>query len=261
MSSPVVSHTVSTAQSSGWVWDIALPTRRGVGYTFSSTHTNTDKATEELLAYVEENSHLDAADIPAPREIRFEPGYRETFWKNNCVAIGISAGFIEPLEASALVMIELAAGFVRDELPVTRSHMDLVSKRFNKAFIYRWERIIDFLKLHYVLSQRSDTAYWMDHRKGEGLSESLKELLDVWRYRPPQAQDFDSSYEVFPAASYQYVLYGMGFASEGSLTRGSQPLSEAYKQFDQSESLRMKMSKGLPSNRDLLAKLAEHVSS
>jgi hypothetical protein len=73
------------------------------------------------------------------------------------VAIGLSAGFIEPLEASALAIVEMSAAMVSDDLPATREAMDIVARRFNDAFTYRWERVIDFLKLHYVLSQRRDT--------------------------------------------------------------------------------------------------------
>ena len=81
------------------------------------------------------------------------------------MAVGISAGFIEPLEASALALIELSARMISDELPPTRELMDVVARRFNQRLRYRWERIIDFLKLHYVLNQRTDTEFWIDNRR------------------------------------------------------------------------------------------------
>ncbi|NVJ98207.1 MAG: tryptophan 7-halogenase [Alphaproteobacteria bacterium] len=206
---PIESATLSTAQSAGWVWDIGLQTRRGIGHVFSSAHTNRDAAARELEAYI-------AGVVPGYkgqdfREIRFDPGFREKFWVNNCVAVGMSAGFLEPLEASALVMIELAANMLSLHMPPHRDGMDTVSKRYNELFTFRWNRIIDFLKLHYVLSKRTDSEFWLDNRAAASIPNSLQEQLDLWRYQAPSNNGFLSPYDLFPAASYQYILYGMGF--------------------------------------------------
>jgi len=80
------------------------------------------------------------------------------------VAVGLAAGFLEPLEASALVLVELSASMIAEQLPANRAVMDIVAKRFNDTFSYRWQRIIDFLKLHYMLSKREDSAFWRDNR-------------------------------------------------------------------------------------------------
>jgi signal recognition particle subunit SRP54 len=84
-----------------------------------------------------------------------------------------------------------------------------VAQRFNETFSYRWERVIDFLKLHYVLSERQDSAYWLDHRSEASVPERLRELLQLWQFRAPYRHDLPRVEEVFPAASYQYVLYGI----------------------------------------------------
>ena len=89
----------------------------------------------------------------------------------------------------------------------------MVAKRFNREFSSRWEQIIDFLKLHYALSQRTDTQYWQDNRDAESMPETLAENLLLWRSRAPWYYDDRRSDEMFPSASYQYVLYGMGFES------------------------------------------------
>src|SRR5262245_46008922 len=91
--SPIASQTISTAQSSGWIWDIGLPTRRGIGHVYSSAHTSDDAAERELRDYVEQNGG--PRDLATPRKLSFNPGYRARFWHRNCVAIGLSAGFIE----------------------------------------------------------------------------------------------------------------------------------------------------------------------
>ena len=88
--------------------------------------------------------------------------------------------------------------------------MNVVAKRFNATTEYRWGRIIDFLKLHYVLTKRTDSEFWRDNVRPESIPERLQELLLLWQYQAPWFHDeFDRVEEVFPAASYQYVLYGM----------------------------------------------------
>src|SRR6185369_10991146 len=138
--SPIASQTISTAQSSGWVWDIGLPTRRGVGHVYSSSHTSDEAAERELRDYVSRTGG--PRELGSPRKLTFNPGYREKFWHRNCVAIGLSAGFIEPLEASALALVELSAAMLSDEMPVNRATLDIAARRFNDAFTYRWGRVI-----------------------------------------------------------------------------------------------------------------------
>ncbi len=113
---PIASQTTSTARAAGWIWDIGLQSRRGIGYTYSSAHTDDEAAIKVLRQYVRATQGPDI-DTLEPRKISFEPGHREQFWHRNCVAIGMSAGFLEPLEASALVMVELAGQFIAEELP------------------------------------------------------------------------------------------------------------------------------------------------
>ena len=93
----------------------------------------------------------------------------------------MSSGFIEPLEASALVMIEMAAGMIADQMPPTREVMDLVAKRYNRKFRRHWDQIIEFLKLHYVLSAREDSAYWQENRAADSVPDMLREQLSMWR--------------------------------------------------------------------------------
>lgn len=199
----ILPYTVSTATEAGWIWDIGLPERRGVGYVYSSNFLSDMLAKKKLEDY--------AGRPLADEEIRLfdiKPGYRHTFWKENCVAVGLSAGFLEPLEASSLVLVEMAAKFIAENLPKAHAVKHIVAKRFNDTFRYRWQQIIDFLKLHYVLSERSE-PFWQKHRDNSTWSESLKEQLALWRYHPPGHRDFPHAEEVFPSASYQYVLYGM----------------------------------------------------
>ena len=250
---PVVSHTISTAQKAGWIWDIGLPTRRGVGHVYSSAHTSDDEAEEALRTYVTNLDGADAGVATSARKISINPGHREKFWHRNCVAVGISAGFIEPLEASALALIEFSAAAIRDELPATRDVMDVVARRFNERFRYRWDRVIEFLKLHYVLSQRTDSDFWVDNKQPDSVPDRLQELLSLWRFQPPSRRDFYQVDEIFPSASYQYVLYGMGFhPAERAAPRRSDDATKADGFFRESASLTRKMLAALPSNRELI---------
>jgi tryptophan 7-halogenase len=252
--SPISTHTTSTAQSAGWVWDIALPARRGVGYVYSRRHTSDEAAERELRDY------LGPAGKALPvRKIPIRPGHRTTFWKRNCVAVGLSAGFLEPLESSAIVLIEMSAKLIAEQMPVCREVMDVIAARFNATTHYRWGRIIDFLKLHYVLTKREDSAFWRDNRLPETVPERLQDLLLLWRYQAPWFHDeFDRIEEVFPAASYQYVLYGMGFRTEvepAALTEEAPRAARAMRENAiQTERLRA----ALPRHRDLIRKIQEH---
>ncbi len=251
---PVATHTISTAQSAGWIWDVGLPTRRGTGYVYSSRHTTDDAAEREFRAYLGP-----AAEKLSLRKIPIRSGHRETTWKRNCVAVGLAAGFLEPLESSAIVLIELSAKLIAEQMPVNREVMDVVAKRFNATTEYRWGRIIDFLKLHYVLTQRTDSEFWRDNVRPESIPERLQELLLLWRYQAPWFHDeFDRVEEVFPAASYQYVLYGMGFRTEvdpGVLATEARAAEQAMREnAAHTERLRA----GLPRHRDLLRKIVEH---
>ena len=254
---PIASQTLATAQRGGWVWDIGLPTRRGVGHVYSSAHTSDDEAEAALRAYLGPAGQR--ADLPAPRQLRFEPGYRARFWHRNCVAVGLSAGFIEPLEASALALVEMSAAMISAQLPADRDEMDTVARDFNEAFGYRWQRVIDFLKLHYVLTRRTETDYWRDHVRDESVPERLRELLRLWRHRPPSRLDFPRIDEVFPSASWQYVLYGMGFRPDpaGSTRRREDPaLAEGF--FREAAGLAARMLPALPDNRALIAHVQRH---
>jgi len=206
--SPIASETIATAHAAGWIWDIGLPGRRGVGCVYSSAHLDDDAAAATLGRYLRRTAP--GADLPAPRRLSFRSAHRERFWERNCLAIGLAAGFLEPLEASAIVMIELSLHALLDGFPASRAAMPIHARRFNDLFRQRWDRVVEFLKLHYVLSEREE-PYWRDHRAAASVPPQLAELLTVWRHQPPSIADLPMAEEIFPAASYQYVLYGMGF--------------------------------------------------
>ena len=253
----IASHTISTAQDAGWIWDIGLPSRRGVGHVYSSRHTTQGEAENALRAYLKTSIGEKSQEVTF-RKIDINPGVREKFWVNNCVAVGMSAGFLEPLEASALVMIELAATTISEQLPANRESMDIVAKKYNERFTYNWDRIIDFLKLHYIASKRQDTAFWCDNRDPATIPESLQELMTLWKHRSPSEYDFSRKREVFSAASYQYVLYGMDYnftQDESGTNEVEQQMAD--RMFEENRKITEKYLSALPTNRDLVSKIQQ----
>jgi hypothetical protein len=164
------------------------------------------------------------------------------------------------MEASALVLVELSAQMLADQFPSDRQTMNIIAKKFNQKFTYRWEQIIDFLKLHYVLSKRKDSDYWLDNCRSESIPESLKQSLQLWKTQVPWHFDTPHIDELFPSASFQYVLYGMGFVTEVNslLDRNNTQMSLHAGTLMQENQKQIKKLLGLlPDNRDLLNKVAE----
>ncbi len=249
--SPIASQTDATAHAAGWIWDIGLPTRRGVGCVYASQFATDEEAAATLFDYLRRTTPGLDLDQLTPRRLTFRSGHRERFWERNCLAVGLSAGFLEPLEASAIVLIELSVNALLDNFPGSRDVMDIHAARFNALFLYRWGRIVEFLKLHYVLSRREE-PYWRAHRDPASIPIRLADLLRLWQDQPPSLSDFPTVDEIFSAASHQYVLYGMNFAPPGRAairthTQGS--VASALRQVDQRARV---LAASLPTNRAYL---------
>ena len=257
-SSPIASATISTAQDAGWIWDIGLPSRRGVGHVYSSAHMSESDAETALRKYIEPSLGKKAESVDL-RKIPIVSGHRQKFWHRNCVAVGLSAGFLEPLEASALVLIELSASTLSEQLPATRETMDIVAKRFNEKFLHHWSNLIDFLKLHYILSQQTEKPFWRDNCQRETVPDSLQESLQLWKHQFPWNYDFLRKEELFSVASYQYVLYGMGFVTQPRTTqRKSDDAQMAYQQFQKNSERTKQLLGALPTNRELIEHIKQY---
>ena len=247
----IASHTIMTAQDNGWIWDIGLFNRRGVGHVFSSKHTDIETAEKQLREYIgDEAQGLEARVIP------LKLGYREKFWHKNCVAIGMSAGFVEPLEASAIYLYDAAAKMLADQFPRTRQSMEYVEEKFNRSFTMRMERTIDFIKLHYCISDRQDTAYWRDNCSSDTIPLSLQRRLLHWQEHPPTKYDFDNAWEPFNLDSYLYVLYGMNYQTSIDHNKESFIYEQRAKaKFEEVNEIAKKLVTHLPKHRDLLNKV------
>jgi len=209
---PIRPYTLATAHEAGWTWDIGLGARRGVGYVYSSRHSDDEAAERVLRAYVGE-----AGRDLSVRQLKFASGYRSTQWVGNCAAVGLSAGFFEPLESTGIMLIEVAARMIGDYLAaptIDRDAMAAAARNFNRLMGARFEAIVEFLKLHYAISGRRDTSYWRDNTDPATMPEGLRDKLAQWRHRPPSRFDFVVDHETFLPASWQFILYGMGFRTD-----------------------------------------------
>lgn len=246
--------TIATAHEAGWTWDIGLTQRRGVGYVYSSNHTSHDRAEEILRNYV----GAESIDLSA-RRIPMEVGYRKKFWHKNCVAIGLSAGFVEPLEATALLTIEAAAKLLAEKLPTTTLGLGYAEKSFNDISRHAWDKVIDFIKLHYYLSKRRDSDFWLDNITPNSAPDSLLEKLDYWKFNCPTQSDFSSKYEVFQLENYQYVLYGMDFMTNIQQISQRYPhIQLANKEVKRMQQQALQLQKSLSGHREIIDKIKQH---
>ncbi|MDC7695789.1 tryptophan 7-halogenase [Asticcacaulis sp. DXS10W] len=245
---PIESYTVATAHAAGWTWDIGLDGQRGIGYTYSTDHTSDDEAEATLRRYVGSKAAVNL------REIAFEPGYRERPWIGNCVAVGLAGGFMEPLESTGIVMIEVAVAMIAEMFPHA-GPIDAPARRFNSLMTARYENIVTFLKLHYALSHRSE-AFWRDNADPQTWPERLRELLEQWRYRPPSRFDFLIDVETFAFFNYQYILYGMGFRTDLSGARDHFPhVEDANRTFAKIHNFGERATLDLPPHRTLIRQI------
>ncbi len=244
---PIAPFTTSTAKPAGWIWDIGLQQRRGVGHVYSSAHMDDAEAERVLRQHV--GTRAKAIDT---RCFRFDAGYRETGWFKNCVAIGLSGAFFEPLEATGIIFTEIAAALLANLFP-WGGEFETSARQFNALMRRRYERALDFIKLHYCLSSRRDSDFWIDNVRSESVPDSLHELLDRWRFRPPNELDIDPNVDIFPEASWQFVLYGMGWRTDLSARAGSLRFhDEARAAFRRIQAQGEHAVRMLPSNRDLV---------
>jgi tryptophan halogenase len=244
---PIASCTVSTAQTAGWIWDIGLQQRRGVGHVYASRYTSDEQAEADLRRYIGP-----AADGLTARRLAMDVGYREQPWVQNCVAVGLSGGFLEPREASGIGLIETAAYLLAFLFPFNGDTAP-AARQFNSLMSARFERIVDFIKLHYALTQRSDSAFWRDNADPASWSDTLREKLAMWRCRPPHRLDFVTDLEMYPPSSWQYVLYGMEFNTQLGAGEAAWPEAAAARQeFTTLAQVAQRALADLPSHRALV---------
>ena len=174
----------------------------------------------------------------------------------NCVGIGLSVGFIEPLEATGISFAEVAALMLCNLFPWSGDY-EASARQFNEAMCKRFEHVKDFIKVHYYLSERYDTAFWRDNRAPDSASEYLKGKLAQWRHRPPSFLDIDASHDIFDENSWQYILYGMGFKTDISARADALRFyDDARREFHSIQQQSRNAMTAVPAHRQLINEVA-----
>ncbi|WGL18434.1 tryptophan 7-halogenase [Microbulbifer bruguierae] len=218
-------HTISTALKYGWAWKIPLTNRNGNGYVYSSKFVDDDMAETEFRAHL---GLLDS-DVEA-RRLKFKVGRVEQHWAKNCLAVGLSQGFIEPLEATALDMVqETVTRFI--ESYNNGNYTDQYRQEFNDRISARFDAVRDYIVCHYRISSRTDTDYWIANGTNEKISPSLRSILMSWMAGKNitdelLAQKLDV---YFPNVSWNCLLTGKGIYPTQEQLRPGNELANQYK--------------------------------
>jgi tryptophan halogenase len=201
---PLLPMTRSTARSAGWQWRIPLQHRIGNGHVYSSQFIGEDEATTTLLA------HLDGPPLAEPRTIQFITGRRKRSWIGNCVAVGLSSGFLEPLESTSIHLIQTAIARIATFFPHQGFDAADIAE-YNAMTQFEYERIRDFIILHYHATQREDTPFWR-YTRHMSVPESLQRKIELYR---SNGRVFREGNELFAELSWLQVMQGQRIDPRG----------------------------------------------
>jgi tryptophan halogenase len=204
-------YTTATGLSSGWVWDIPLYGRKGTGYVYSSAFISPEEAEKEF------RQHLGAAsDEHKAKHIKMRIGRNRNSWVKNCVAIGLSSGFVEPLESTGIFFIQHGIEELVSHFP-DGSFNETMIQSYNKAIANCIDGVREFLTLHYCASNRSDTPFWKATKQDIVVPEELRERLRLWKIRLPNNKNINQNYHGFDSYSYSVMLLGLNYMPDRSL--------------------------------------------
>jgi len=238
-------YTISTARDAGWQWRIPLQHRVGNGYVYCSTFQNDAEAADQLL------SNLEGSPLTTPRQLTFVTGRRRKFWHKNCVSLGLASGFLEPLESTSIHLVQRGLALLLKHFPGS-GFLDAAQDQYNATLGFEYERIRDFLMLHYIGSDRRDSPFW---RAVQDLAipESLADRIALYKHYGRIIRDPN---ELFPAQSWLYVFTGLGIfpAQEDPLAARLDP-KQVARQLAQLKAAIAESAATMPDHEAYLARL------
>lgn len=196
-------YTVSLAHRAGWQWRIPLQTRQGNGHVYCSDHVSDDEAIDTL------KQHIDGPLITEPKPFKFTAGRREKAWNKNCIAVGLASGFLEPLESTSIALVETAIHKIRHAFQ-RPWYTEKQVEEFNDLTAQEYERVRDFIILHYKLNGRTDSDFWRECRE-RPVPEALARKIDAYRQ---QGELIRYPIEIFGPASWLAIFSGFGVYPE-----------------------------------------------
>ena len=208
--------TVARAREAGWQWRIPLQHRTGNGYVYSSSHISDDEVATALLGSLEGKALAD------PKVLRFKAGRRRKSWVKNCFALGLSSGFLEPLESTSIHLVQAGITKFLDFFPHRECDPILID-RYNEEMAFQYETIRDFIIAHYKVTEREDTEFWR-YCKHMSIPDSLSDKLTLFRERS-EVKPYPG--DLFGDISWFAILYGQGLTPEGY-----HPLADAMSEDD-----------------------------
>lgn len=195
-------YTTSTAMKSGWLWEIPLQTRIGAGYIYNDNYIDEDGVVEEINQMFNFKPQI-------IKKIKFKSGRLKNVWSKNCISIGLSSGFTEPLEATSIMMITSQLTLLNLHIGGIINNNDLIKKQYNEIVGNISDHVMEFLSFHYI-TKRRDSKFWRDLNEKNFIPKNIKRYMEIWKDQIPTNIDNHSYWDMFTSDNYLMVGNGLG---------------------------------------------------